>query len=380
MIDLINIKEKANVSASKLWQNIVDNHLKVDGSIMGPDGGGRWNLRVWRFVRSYLPFLPWRNNDRYLLQGQGYWILANYELYNQTRDKKYYEAVTKCADSILKNQTDEGYWVHDAPGWEGRITTVEGCFAAIGLLRAFDLSKDKKYLDGAVKWYDYMMENIGFQKYNNDENSLSLRYYSNNFASKLVPNVSTLGLWISSEMHKATNDDTYLQYNTQMINFLIQCQLHTGELPYAIGKVGEKTRTHYLCYQYHAFELMDLLEYYKNTNDERIIDVIKKVAEYLKNGVRENGDARFACHKKTPTVPYYTAAVSAALLMTTNMGFGNYIEQSLKGYNRLIEVQRKDGGYDYSWNNYLIFKDKNSYPRNLAMILYHLTILMAKGE
>src|SRR3954469_24084375 len=42
-------------------------------ALTGPDAGVRVNYRVGRYVKSYLRFLPWRD-DHYYLQAQAYWV------------------------------------------------------------------------------------------------------------------------------------------------------------------------------------------------------------------------------------------------------------------------------------------------------------------
>jgi hypothetical protein len=41
-------------------------------------------------------------------------------------------------------------------------------------------------------------------------------------------------------------------------------------------------------------------------------------------------------------------------------------------YNRLLAHQRSDGGFDYSYRDYGFLSDHRSYPRYLAMTLFHL--------
>src|SRR5262249_6217573 len=58
-------------AARHLHAHIAARHLH-DGRLSGPDQGVRWNIRVGRFVKSYLPFLGSRERF-FFLQGQGYW-------------------------------------------------------------------------------------------------------------------------------------------------------------------------------------------------------------------------------------------------------------------------------------------------------------------
>src|SRR5262249_408586 len=60
-------------AALRLHRHLEDRHLTGD-RLAGPDQGVRWNIRVWRFWKSYFPALAPRERH-FFLQGQGYWAL-----------------------------------------------------------------------------------------------------------------------------------------------------------------------------------------------------------------------------------------------------------------------------------------------------------------
>ena len=66
-------------------------HKHWDGQrLSGPDPGLRFDFRIFRFIKSYLPLLPW-NDQYYFLQCQSYWIKNNWWLFKLTNDPKYTE-------------------------------------------------------------------------------------------------------------------------------------------------------------------------------------------------------------------------------------------------------------------------------------------------
>ena len=81
-------------------------------------------------------------------------------------------------------------------------------------------------------------------------------------------------------------------------------------------------------------------------------------------------------------IPCRTASFASALPMlpvaralgeATALGVGDFRAQSDRAFKRLLAQQRPDGGFKFfSRNNYRVLADRRSYPRNLAMILYHL--------
>ena len=358
-------------AAERLYDFVCRNHVQQDGSLLGPDAGLRWNLRVWRFAKSYFPFLPWKDEPRYLLQAQGYWILTNSAWHRLEGADRYREAAMRCADVVVTRQTAEGCWMYDNPDWSGRVVTVEGCFAALGLIAAYELSKDQKYLDAAVGWHTYMMSTMGFQKVG--PNSLALNYFAGR-PSGPVPNNSTLGMWLLAELSNALGDSGYLNNTREMLRFVRDSQLESGELPYAFGGGYRSDKVHYLCFQYHAFQFLDVARYYELTGNDEALPVLQRIAGFLACGLMPNGDARCSCQQDRPTVHYYTAAVAAALLKATEMGIGDYHDQAANAYRRLISWQRSDGGFDYSARNYVVLSDRRSYPRPTMMLLKHLIL------
>lgn len=376
MDETVKIKEQAEKAAFALWQFIAKRHLQDDGSVRGCDSGLRWNLRIWRFVKSYLSFIPWSDVSYYYVQTQGYWILLNSNLYEATDNADYKDAALKCADVLVDRQTEEGCWIYDDQTLTHRVATVESCFAGLGMITAYHLSKDQKYLDSAIKVYRYMIDITGFQEY--DSESIAINYFGN-YPTGLVPNNSTLALWFISEFSQVYDIKEERSYIDGMVNFLSKCQLGSGELPYMIGNYSKPTKEHYLCYQYNAFQFLDLARCYEITGDDKVYNVIRKLAVYLSSGQTTDSDSKYNCYKNRPRVPYYTAVLSAALYKAHNMGLGDYMEQATRGYKQLLSQQKADGSFDYSGYNYGILSDKRSYPRMQVMILQHMLMLAYSG-
>ncbi len=145
-----------------LHQYLVQTHWnrKV---LSGPDPGIRFNTRVGRFVKSYFSMLPWTDNLVYM-QAQGYWIFGNWQLFDLTGNEDAKSIALACSDGIVDMQQPEGYWEYPNPEWKDRIATVEGCFAALGLLETFSRHDDERYLDAARRWFDYLVSDIGFRQ------------------------------------------------------------------------------------------------------------------------------------------------------------------------------------------------------------------------
>jgi hypothetical protein len=355
-------------AAHRLHAYVASHYLRQNGAIVGPDVGVRLNRRIWRFVKSYLSFLPRGDNYCYQ-QSQGYWVSANLRLHEITGNNHFLDIADNCAAEILRQETPEGCWVFPNPEWKGRIATVEGCFAALALLWTAERVGKQEYVDGARRWYEYLVGTMGFERY--DGESLSINYFAG-IPRGLIPNNATLAVWFFAEMWKATQDESYLEYCEPLVKFLQKVQFRSGELPYVVAGQGVPGRDHFLCYQYNAFQLMDLASYHGITGDSSVLPIIRGLGLYLSGGVTKEGFASKDCFQQKPITLYYTAAAAAALLEISDLNLGDYVHVARRAYGFLLSRQRKDGAYDFSLGDYGLLSDRTPYPKSQAMILDHL--------
>jgi len=352
--------EKYVQAALKLREHILNRHWNGQ-AVIGPDPIGRINWRVTRFVKSYFPWLL--GEDRYIyLQGQAYWIMGNLALLELTHQASYLDIVEQCADHMVQSQPPDGAWRHPPlRERQGFISTVEGAWGSLGLAAAYKKIGKQTYLDSALKWYKFQVENIGFQQVGD---GLAANYYAH--SNSRVPNVTTMLLWLVAELRQITKDDKYLEHADAMVRFLKHSQLESGELPYAY-----EARPHFQCYQYNSFQFLDLATYYELTQDPVVWDMLTRLAPFLASGVTKRGSCRYNCFKENPETNYWTAAIAAALLKADQLGMGQgqYAALSDRAYQRLLSRQNADGGFNFSDRNYTFLSDRRSYPRQLAMIM-----------
>ncbi|MEQ8675283.1 MAG: hypothetical protein RLP44_08360 [Aggregatilineales bacterium] len=354
-------------AAQKLYTYLLNHHWQ-SGQLSGPDIGIRFNSRILRFIKSYLAFIPWKDNY-YYIQGQAYWVMCNWVMFKKTGDNRYRDVAVEATDTILKSQLDNGAWVYPNPEWAGRYATVEGCFGAIAMLKTYGHTQNEDLLTASRRWYDFMVTEVGFQE---EDSMLAVNYFSNVSKAK-VPNNTTLALQMIGVFMEVTGDQHYMEYAAPMVKWLNHVQLPSGELPYSVTSEQGQGRTHLFCYQYNAFEFMDIVDYYQATNDEAIVPVIRLMTDYLAGGITQNGTALFECDRSTPEVLYYTVAVAHALSIATSMGFGDYRELSNRAYQRVLKEQQQNGRFNYfSIKNYGFLVDARMYPRSLSMLCYHL--------
>lgn len=358
-------------AAERLHAYLVTSHWR-GGVLQGPDPGVRFNARYGRFLKSALPNLPW-GDDLVYLQTQGYWILDNWLAARLLDLGDAADLAVRATDSVVELQTSGGFWPYPNPEWRGRIATVEGCFAAIGLLESYDTTGTPAYLDAALRWYEFLVNEIRFRA-QPEAGQLSVNYFAHERPEGGgVPNNATLVLWLLARLARSSGDDSYLRHAPPLLNWLASVQLGTGELPYLIGSAGQRDRVHFLCYQYNAFEFMDLAAYLELTGDSTVLAVLEPLAGYLRGGLGQNGAAAYDCERREPEVLYYASAVACALGTAARLGLTTPHPPVEAAWRNLLARQRRDGGMAYhSRKNYRFLRDRRSYPRYLSMILHHL--------
>jgi hypothetical protein len=348
-------------AALRLHHHITDRHWNGQ-AIVGPDPIGKINWRVTRFIKSYTGWLPWGDSWTYL-QGQGYWIKANLKLFELTGDAAYLDIASRCADFMVSTQPVNGAWEHP-PLRERRgfISTVESVWACLGLIAAYQVLDKPDYLNSVLKCYDFLTNVAGFSRL---RDGLALNYYAH--TNHMVPNVTTMFLWLAGEVHKVTGDKRYCSYVEEMIRFLEYSQLESGELQYVYA-----SRPHFQCYQYNSFQFLDLANYHALTVNEKVRGIMAGVARFLSSGVTRRGSCRYDCFKENPETNYWTAAMAAALRQAHQLGVGSYLDLSERAYCRLLSRQQANGSFYFSDKNYYLLADRRSYPRQQAMILCFL--------
>lgn len=361
--------------ATRLHGYLVDNHW--DGrALRGPDPGIRFNYRIGRFVKSYLPGFGW-GDDYCYLQAQGYWTLGNWRLFRRTRDKRYRELAMRCTAFMLSRQRADGAWDYPNPEWQGRVATGEGVWASLGLLETYRQTGDPSSLAGALRWHQYLMHAIGFQRIGDE---LAVNYFGGRSGVR-VSNASADVLRFLAELAEATADGAYRGPCAGLLAFLRGAQTSGGELPYAVrGTTSARSRPHFQCYQYNAFQCLGLMRYYELTRDGATVPLIRGVLGFLGGGLAEDGHARFACGDRHRRVTYHAAALGAAFAKAGQVGLEGYDDLARRAYCHVLREQQPDGGFAYSRGDYRLLSDRRSYPRYLAMIMDHLLLPGAAAD
>jgi len=308
------------------------------------------------------------------MQPQGYWNLNNWLLYDLQDVGTYRDLATRTSESVLAMQRKDGYWEYPNREWRGRIATVEGCFGALGLLESYARTGEERFLAGAVRWYRFMTTAIGFRR-QPGATGLAIHYFAHGSGvGGGVPNNSTLALWMLARLSEFAESPSLPAEAGSMLAWLESVQRTDGELPYSVESKDRPGKPHFLCFQYNAFEFMDLVQFYRITGDPRARSIMERLAQYLTSGL-EGGIARYECSQQYPEVMYYTSAVAQALSQATDLGIVDERAAVDVAYRRMLRLQQPDGSLPFhSRRNYRFLTDRRSYPRYLSMILHHLLL------
>jgi hypothetical protein len=369
--ELDPISLRAQTAVRALYEYLLAEKWR-DGALTGPDCGIRLNYRVGRFVKSYLRWLPWRD-DLYYLQGQAYWTLANLRLFERLGDARYRTIAEHCAEQMVERQRADGGWDYPNREWSGRIATAEGTWAAIGLLETTRQTGRAAFADAALRWLQFVDERIGWQQVGR---GVAVNYFAGEVGAP-VPNNSAFVLRLFAEAAAVSGDDCHLTRADALIAFLADAQGPTGELPYQLGAKGTRLE-HFQCAQYNAFQCLDLIRYLELTRGSRarsgedVTAVTAGVLRFLCGQVAPDGSIPYRCGTYHPQVSYHLAAVAAALNAGARADLAASGELAAAVYRRLFLLQRPDGSFPHSQRDYGVLSDRRSYPRNLAMILVHL--------
>lgn len=368
-------REQLLGAAGRLHAHLMRRHWDC-GLLCGPDAGVRFNLRAWRFLKSALDFVPW-HDDYCFLQTQGYWILSNWMLHEATGDALCRSVAIEASEAALRLQQLSGAWAYPLPERRHLIATVEGDWGAIGLLATQAREPRAELIGGAIRWYEFLVSRIGFQAH---ERGKAINYFDRPRGK--IPNNSVEAAWFFARLWRSTGDARFLEHFDGLLEFVAAAQLPTGELPYIVDGPHERERVHYLCFQYNAFQFLKLtwlariLQASGDSVDaaraQRAIAVARGLARFLLGGVTASGASGADCFNPRPELDYHTAVLAAALYEAARMKLIESAEPSERCYTRMLARQRSDGGFGYSAGDYGFLFDQRSYPRPLAMTLFHL--------
>jgi hypothetical protein len=324
-----------------------------------------------------------------------YWVLANWLLYDLRQGREFFEQARAGSEAIVRLQTRDGSWPYPLRERRHLKATIEGNWASLALLESYRRIHDEPHRRAALHWQDFLLSEIGFQSY---RGTLAVNYFDQPRGN--IPNNSTNTLWLLAELSelvppsetgaagrgtKAPPSGSPQEHPAPersgadldekikgLLAFLHTAQRPSGEFPYILANPFEQEKIHYLCYQYNAFEFLDLFHFTRIRPGQGAETLLGPLTGFLETGMDPEGFARASCLSPNPRVLYYTAAVATALWKAHTIHLLPAADRSLRSLERLLDYQRSDGSFPFSERDYGFLRDERSYPRYQAMILYFL--------
>ena len=139
-----------------------------------------------------------------------------------------------------------------------------------------------------------------------------------------------------------TNDFRFTETTCWYYDFISRAQKPSGEFPYTVS-VGGKTRSarpHFQCYQYNAFECLNLMRYHGLSRDDSALSLISRQLDFLSGGLGGDGHASYDCGERRRSVTYHSAALAAAFAEAGRLGMAGYEVLSERAYSYVLRLQQ----------------------------------------
>jgi len=313
-----------------------------------------------------------------------------------TGKHEYFKRAEKSARWLVLNQNKSGFWERKScDGCEG-IFTVEGSEAGLALLDMYEYTNDSTYLDSAILWSDFLLNNISFQNVSGTSIAFEYQYPAKHWR---VVNINALNGLFFLRLWKATGNEEYLGIGNRSLDFVLGSQLGSGQYPYRFdsmrgGVSGRMLRWLYQVspktgvfkdlsarlkrlYQsesavegwgllpvdfqegnYNSYIALRLLQAHDVLPDGRYRDSALRAISFL-SSLERNGSV--GTDATNSTAPFYYSAFLSAARSEGNLDF-----TANAGY--ILGLQNPDGSFDYS--SY----DNSTYPRQESYVLYSLAL------
>ena len=227
-----------------------------------------------RYFYDKADFMGSFENEEMFLFDSGMVLNGIINLYEITKEKKYLEFSKKLTDFMIGKQKQDGsfYAVYDAKNNKltdsgDKWSTQSGAFhnkLAIGLLKLYEITKDEKYKDSAIKICDYSLK-----FFKEDGRVIN---FSKTGDSLFHPHCYTIeGLYVAGNYFKNNN---YLESARKATRYLFNNQKKNGGIPQMFKDN-----------QFIEFERVDILS--QTLRAGVLFDIEKNKLERLKNRLLE---------------------------------------------------------------------------------------------
>lgn len=223
---------------------------------------------------AYKAYTPQqKNSDKVVVFDMSQDLLGMTQAYTVTKNKKYLNSAVKAADYLLSIQEKDGTWVKNAYGNKSHTYHTR---VAWGILKVYSLTKNSRYKKAALKNLDWaqkqQLENGWFEKNELPPPNIPIPYtHTISYAIEGL-------LWSGLILKNSSLIKSALRGAVPLLNYY----LRNNRLPGTFDK-NWKSNDKYSCLTGDAQISLMWLELYKITKEKRFFIGARKINRYLRS-------------------------------------------------------------------------------------------------
>ena len=234
-------------------------------------------------------------------KGLGLFLTGYCNLYRIDKKDEQLVTIKFLADKLIELQT-EGYsgscWGYNFD-WQSRAfflpketpTIVATSFISYALLDAYDITKEKRYLDVAISSTKFIIEDL-----NRTQKEDGFIFSYSPYDNTRVYNASLLGSRLLARVYSYTKDKELLKLAKSSITACANMQREDGAWIYGELKIQDWVDSFHT-----GYNLESIYEYQKYSGDSSFDNVIKKGLDYyLNNFFLEDGTPKYYDNRTYP--------------------------------------------------------------------------------
>lgn len=280
-------------------------------------------------------------------KGVGLFLTSYCNLYKVEPKSEYLQSIKFLADKILDLQT-KGFsgacWGYDFD-WQNRAfflskgtpTVVATSFISYSLLDAYDITKDKRYLDTALSSANFIINDLNRTK---KEKGFIFSYSP--FDETRVYNASLLGSRLLARLYSYKPNIVFLDLAKASVEAVVNVQRDNGSWIY-----GEHDVQGWVDSFHTGYNLECISEYQKYSGDYSFQSSIDKGLDYyLKNFFLDDGTPKYYDTKTYPIDIHASAQLVATLYRLDVLKENQQLIDKVLNWT-ISHMQNQDHGYFY---------------------------------
>lgn len=290
-----------------------------------------------------LMMVPKEHNPK----GLGLFLTGYCNLYKADPKKEYIEQINFLADKLIELQTPNfsgACWGYNFD-WQsgafflprGTPTVVATSFISYALIDAYEITKNKIYLETALSSADFVLKDL-----NRTQKEEGFIFSYSPFDETRVYNASLLGSRLLARIYSYTKNKEQLEAASASIVACTNEQRKDGAWIY-----GERKRQNWIDSFHTGYNLECICEYQKYSGDESFQSYIDKgLRYYLKNFFLENGIPKYYNNKIYPIDIHAPAQLIATLYRLNKLKENHKLVENVLNWT-IKNMQNNTEGYFY---------------------------------